>query len=114
MTYSGALCEGSRSNLFWAREGELFTPSIACGCLPGIAREVVLEAAAQLGVTAREGVFSLQEILNADELFLTSSTNGPRGVAEFHFSDNDSETFPSPAPLTKKLQDWWDAGALAL
>jgi branched-subunit amino acid aminotransferase/4-amino-4-deoxychorismate lyase len=111
---SGAVCEGTRANIFWARAGELFTPSPACGCLPGIAREIVLQAAAQKGIPAREGVFSLQEIMSADEVFLTSSTTGPRGVTEFCFAENDSQTFPDSGPLTAVLQDWWNANAAIL
>ena len=103
---SGAFCEGARSNLFWVQGGELFTPSLACGCLPGIGRELMMEAAAQLGVVVKEGAFSLQELFGADEVFITSATNGPRSIAEFHMGE-EHEEYLSPGPLTHRLQQWW-------
>ncbi len=110
---SGAICEGARSNIFWARDGELFTPSLETGCLPGIAREIVIEAAASLGISANEGVFSLSELSGADEIFLSSASSGPRGVASFQIAD-DAQIFPAPGPVTQTLQQWWQQNALAL
>ena len=112
-TAQGALCEGARSNIFWARGGELFTPSLECGCLPGIAREIVLEAAATLGIATHEGAFSLAEISGADEVFVTSATSGPRGVASLHAAD-EQDSFSAPGPLTQSLQQWWEEVALLL
>src|SRR5690606_27891339 len=42
-TRSGVLAEGSASNVFLVLDGELVTPSLACGCLPGVTRELVAE-----------------------------------------------------------------------
>ena len=111
--HSGAICEGARSNIFWARGGELFTPSLETGCLPGIARGILLEAAANLGIAAREGVFSLSELSGADEIFLSSASSGPRSVASFQIAD-EPQIFPSPGAVTQTLQHWWQQNALAL
>jgi branched-subunit amino acid aminotransferase/4-amino-4-deoxychorismate lyase len=109
LNQNGALCETARANLFWERNGELFTPSLECGCLPGIARQLVLEGAPSLGVTVREGVFSLQELRMADELFLTSATNGPRGVSAVRFADEDADEAYPTSEITLCLQQWWQA-----
>lgn len=50
----GALCEGTGSNVFVERDGELVTPSLSTGCLAGITRELVLEWSAQVGLPVRE------------------------------------------------------------
>lgn len=50
----GALCEGTASNVFVERDGELLTPVLETGCLAGITRELLLEWAAQEGLPARE------------------------------------------------------------
>ena len=68
LNQNGALCETTRANLFWARRDELFTPSLECGCLPGITRELILENAPLLDISVREGAFSPQELRNADEV----------------------------------------------
>jgi branched-chain amino acid aminotransferase len=67
------IAEGATSNLFALRGGTLLTPPVECGCLPGIARAVVLERAAGLGLTAETRSLTLPDLLAADEAFLTNS-----------------------------------------
>ncbi len=50
----GALCEGTGSNVFVERRGELVTPPLSSGCLAGITRELVLEWSAEAGLPVRE------------------------------------------------------------
>jgi len=90
------------------RGGDLFTPSLESGCLPGIGREIVLEAAAQLSIPAHQGLFSVTELCSADEVFLTSATSGPRGVEKLASDDLDCD-FSAPGDVTRTLQKWWDA-----
>lgn len=65
--------EASASNLFAVLRGTLVTPPLACGVLPGITRATVLELAPELGIAAEERAFRLDELLDAEEAFLTSS-----------------------------------------
>jgi branched-chain amino acid aminotransferase len=51
----------------------VLTPPVESGCLPGITRAVVLEDAARLGLAAIQQSLSLDELLDADEAFLTNS-----------------------------------------
>ena len=48
------LCEGTGSNIFVERAGEVLTPALSSGCLAGITRALVLEWAAQEGLPVRE------------------------------------------------------------
>lgn len=73
LTKEGYLAEGIVSNLFFISKGILYTPDVSTGILPGITREVVLEAAAELGMPVVEGLFSTKELSQADEIFMTSS-----------------------------------------
>lgn len=50
----GELCEGTGSNVFVERGGELVTPPLSSGCLAGITRALVLEWAAEEGLPVRE------------------------------------------------------------
>ncbi|MDT0164819.1 aminotransferase class IV [Actinotalea sp. AC32] len=50
----GELCEGTGSNVFVERGGELLTPPLSSGCLAGITRELVLEWSAAEGLPVRE------------------------------------------------------------
>ena len=51
---AGELVECSQSNFFVVRGGEVLTPPLAAGLLPGITRAYVLELAATLGIPGRE------------------------------------------------------------
>jgi branched-chain amino acid aminotransferase len=50
----GALCEGATSNVLVERGGELLTPALSSGCLPGVTRALALEWAAGSGLPVRE------------------------------------------------------------
>lgn len=50
----GALCEGATSNVLVERGGELLTPALSSGCLPGVTRALALEWAAESGLPVRE------------------------------------------------------------
>jgi branched-chain amino acid aminotransferase len=69
----GFLCEGSASNIFLVSKGNLITPGEESGCLPGITRQIVLELAQGLGIGISEREVRLEELLHADEAFLTNS-----------------------------------------
>jgi branched-chain amino acid aminotransferase len=67
----GAVVEGATSNVFVLEQGTLVTPD--AGILQGITRAEVLKAAADLGLPVRFRAPSLDELLAADEAFITSS-----------------------------------------
>ena len=69
----GFLAEGSTSNIFLMSDNTLLSPSQDSGILPGVTREVVLELAHSLGVEAVEREIAPEELLQADEAFLTNS-----------------------------------------
>ncbi|MNJ40782.1 Branched-chain-amino-acid aminotransferase [compost metagenome] len=73
LTAQGYLAEGIVSNLFFVRDGQLFTPEIGTGILPGITRCFVIELAQQLGLQCEEGCYTWDELLTAEEVFLTNS-----------------------------------------
>lgn len=67
------ICEGSTSNIFLMSCGTLITPSLGSGCLPGVTRQTVIELAPELGIKVAEREVQLEELLEADEAFLTNS-----------------------------------------
>lgn len=69
-TTEGDLAETTVANLFAVLEGELVTPDLSRGCLPGILRARVLEA---WGGTAIEGRLEPADLARADEVLLTNS-----------------------------------------
>ena len=69
----GLLCEGSTSNVFLVARGRLITPDVESGCLPGITRQIVLEITKEMGMGVAQREVKLEELLRAEEAFLTSS-----------------------------------------
>jgi branched-chain amino acid aminotransferase group I len=69
----GYLVEGSTTNVFLVRHGELITPCFESGVLPGITREAVLEIARTLNIKATERWVDLNELVGAQEAFVTNS-----------------------------------------
>lgn len=94
------LTEGSMSNLFLIRNGTLLTPHIDSGLLPGIIRGVVLRLAPQLGIPVVECAVNLQELLYADESFLTSSLLGIMPLTRVESTPIGSS---QPGPITHEL-----------
>lgn len=70
------LSEASSSNLFIVQHGQLFTPALSSGCLPGIMRKQVLEAARQLDIRSHEMDLHSSLLQEADEIFLTNVIKG--------------------------------------
>lgn len=68
------VAEGSTSNLFIVKDGAVFTPPLNHSCLPGITREVTVELIKQLNWPFFESQFSVDELLKADEVWLTNTT----------------------------------------
>ncbi|WP_312117765.1 aminodeoxychorismate lyase [Brevibacillus reuszeri] len=73
LTHDGYLAEGIVSNLFWIKDGSLFTPALDTGILDGVTRQHVLMLAAQLSMPIVEGRFGREVLLLADEIFVTNS-----------------------------------------
>jgi len=69
----GYLAEGSTTNVFLVRHGELVTPCFESGVLPGITRDAVLEIARTSNIKATERWVQLNELVEAEEAFLTNS-----------------------------------------
>ncbi|WP_188784946.1 aminotransferase class IV [Nocardioides phosphati] len=94
----GRLCEGATSNVFYVVGGELRTPTVRTGLLAGIARQLVLAA-----TDAREVDAPYEVLLEADEVFLTSSLRGVQPVTAV-----DGREIGGPGRVTQAA-----AGALA-
>ncbi len=69
----GRVAECTADNIFMIKNGELLTPRLTEGALPGVTRGAVLELADQAGMATRETVLGLHDLYNAEECFLTGT-----------------------------------------
>jgi para-aminobenzoate synthetase/4-amino-4-deoxychorismate lyase len=67
----GELAEGSRTNVFIERGGELLTPSLSSGLLPGVLRSELLRTC-----KAKEAVLTLEDVSRADAVYVGNSVRG--------------------------------------
>lgn len=65
------LCEGSYTNVFIVKDGQMLTPPVTCGLLPGILRQVMLANG-----DVREQVLTLDDIRIADAIYVGNSLRG--------------------------------------
>jgi branched-chain amino acid aminotransferase/4-amino-4-deoxychorismate lyase len=81
LSTDGFLSGAAAANLFWFRNGIVFTPALDCGVLDGIMRAQILRAARAAGVTALEVRASPEELQASDGAFLTNSLIGAVAVS---------------------------------
>ncbi len=75
------IAEGAGSNVFIVKDGTLRTPPLDAGILPGITRELVLELAANMNVPMRQDPLRAEDLLGADEAFITSTLKEIMAIA---------------------------------
>jgi len=78
----GRAAECTSANVFAVFGQELATPPLTEGCLPGITREVLLEEIRVPGIRMVERTLTVEELHQADEVFITSTTRGLLRVRE--------------------------------
>ncbi len=110
LSTDGKVAEGSGDNIFIIKDGTIFTPPSEVGILEGITRRFVKDTLCpMLGIKIEEKVFELDELLNADEVFLTGSAAEMIAVREVLKHDNlevlSTHTITAgEGPITNKLR----------
>jgi len=65
------LCEGSFTSVFVEKDGQLKTPALSCGLLPGVFRQSLIQSG-----KAVEAILTLEDLKTADLLFIGNSLRG--------------------------------------
>lgn len=81
--HDGTILEGTRSSVLIIQGGVLRTAPVSRPILPGVTREVLLQVAAARGIKVSEKSFTVEDLLNAEEVFLSASVRGVRTVQTF-------------------------------
>lgn len=96
----GFIAEGSGENFFLVKEGILFSPDLD-SCLDGITRRTILELAEQLDLDYEIKKITLEDALEADELFFSGTA---AEVVPINSIDGNLIGSGSRGPITEKLQ----------
>jgi branched-chain amino acid aminotransferase len=97
----GMVTEGSGENIFMINHGEITTPPLSAGPLPGITRESIMEIARKMGYTVAEQNFSRSDLLLADEVFFTGTAAEVTPISEI---DGRKIGNGVRGPITEKIQ----------
>ena len=95
----GFVATCNSTHFFIVRDGEVWT-STGDYCLGGITRRVILDLASKNGIEAREKNFSLHDVYNADEAFITGTFAGVSPV----FSVDGRAISTTKGPMVERLQ----------
>ncbi len=98
--YRGELAECSIANLFVVKDGKALTPPVDAGLLSGITRGFVFELCPAAGVPLEQRVLHDEDLFEADESFLTSSTQEVVPIVQV---DDRQIGDGRPGPITRRL-----------
>ncbi len=101
MVRDGFVTEGFNNNVFAVINGRLFTYPDSPYILSGITREVVFEIAREAGIPLALTPVSEEDIMNADEVFLTGTTTDIQPVIKI---DEKIIAEGQPGPVTRLVQ----------
>ncbi|HWR51854.1 MAG TPA: aminotransferase class IV [Bryobacteraceae bacterium] len=78
----GEVSECTSANIFAAHSDHIWTPPLDSGCLPGVTRDIILHEIRAEGLTVEEKALRLEDLENADEVFITSTTRDLLPIAD--------------------------------
>jgi branched-chain amino acid aminotransferase len=96
----GCVAECTADNIFVFKHGELATPPVSAGVLPGITRREILRLAREEGIPAVERNMTRYDLFVADEVFLTGTGAEIIPVVEI---DGRTVATGKPGSLTQRL-----------
>ena len=76
------ITEGGASNVFFINNDCVYTPSLSSNILPGITRELLITKIKERGIRVEEGQYTIDDLIDAKSIWLTSSTKGLAQVSE--------------------------------
>lgn len=107
------ICDATIANVFMVQDGIIKTPAMTEGCVGGTMRKYLLEKMKEEGIPVVETQISVEELLQASEVFLTNSVYGIRwvkSIGESHYKNTVSAMlftkFATPLfDMPKKVPD---------
>ena len=92
--------EAGSASFFFVADGTIVTRPLSRDILPGVTRRSVLAVAAESGFEVDERTATLDEVLGAQEAFITASSSYVEAVGSI-----DGHPFVAPGPITTRLRE---------
>lgn len=87
----GRVCESVIANIFIIKDKNIYTPPLTEGCVAGVMRRWMLEKFSLKDYVVTEKNLSIDEVLDADEFFVTNSIHPIRWIKSFREKDYENE-----------------------
>ena len=104
----GVALEGTHTSFFAVKGGVVWTAPLSNLILPGVTRDIVIEALLRAGIELREEAVSQAGLAEADELFITGTTTEVVPIIKL---DGVQVSGGAPGPLTRQIQQLYRAAA---
>lgn len=102
---NGTVTEGSSSNVVMIKDGKVITHPADNLILNGITRQVILKTCVNNAIPFEERTFTLEELYEADEVFVSGTTTEITPVIEIEGKKVGNGI---PGPVTRKLQELFE------
>ena len=102
LVQDGTVTEGTSNNAYIVKNRKIITRSLGDEILHGITREAVLRYARSVQMEVEERTFTIDEVISADEAFITSATSFVTPVVEM---DGQSLGGGAPGPVAVRLRE---------
>jgi len=103
LTMEGFVSETTIANIFFGIGSHIFTPSVDCDLLPGVTRELAIQAIKESGFQIEEGKYLMEDLMAADFVFTTNSISEIRPVQSIN-----NINFDTHHSLLKKLHSLFE------
>jgi len=81
----GEIVSATLANICWTMNGTIHTPALSTGAVAGTTRGAVIDIAAKSFIPLVEGIYEMSDLVDAEEIFLSSSGLGVVPVTTFDF-----------------------------
>ena len=98
----GRVAETTIANIWWIREGQLYTSPLSEGCVAGVMRRWLLEKLPQAGYPVKEEPIGPAALTGVEEIFTSNAIQGIRWVRDFQGHTFDCRV---SAEIYKKIID---------
>jgi len=89
----GCICEATSSNVFVVKGETVFTPALSEGCVDGVMRKHIISRLQQADYSITETMVSIEQLEQADAVFLTNAIQGIVSVGKFEEIVYDLQSF---------------------
>lgn len=76
------ICDSTIANIFLIRNAIIYTPALEEGCIAGVMRKCIIKKLTALNYKVKEAEISVDDLLSAEEVFLTNSIYNIRWVQQ--------------------------------